>query len=232
MTINDRLIEMENIIATMQAKIDDLSKNLEEKTTQPFSKVGTEQGKSHNRPVEPRTGLGGTFGGSLAWNDSELKIPPYGTVTQPATPTKGYHLHGHSRFAGGALDINTLELVEYETDENGNLLDTDGSIVNKHSQQYWKKNGKIKIVQNSKDENVSKIGNLDITFDPETAKWKAGTGEIDVETTMLVKKVDGEIENDENDNPKSSPLYNVDSEKTTVMWDKDAQVWRFFAVYA
>ncbi len=230
MTINEKIQGLEDEILALRAKVDDLSKNLEEKSIQPYSKVGTEQGKSHNRPVEPVTGLGGTFGGNLPFNDSELKIPPYGS--QPSTPTKGYNKHGHSRYAGGALDINTLELVEYETDEEGNILDTNGNILNKHSQQFWTTQGKIKIVQNSKDENINKIGNLDITFDPETSKWKAGVSEIDVETTMFVKKVDGQIEEDENGNPKSSPLYNADIEKSSVIWDKDNQVWRFFAVYA
>jgi len=221
MTLNEKVKILEQEIVELKSKMTDLLKNLESKNPTPYSKVGTGRDNSQNKPVEPGTGLGNTYGGNLPWNDSELKVPSYGT--QPAIPTKGYNKHGHSRYSGGAMDINTLELVEYETDENNNILDEEGNILNKHSQQFWHNDGKIKTVEQADGEGntefVPKIGNLDIEFDASTRKWVAGSKYIDVEETYLVRRDEsGEFMLDENETEMKSSLYNEDPLKSCLLY--------------
>jgi len=238
MTLNEEVRILKEQVMALQSKLSDLSKNLEDKNPTPYSKVGATRSNSQNRPVEPGSGLGGTQGGSLPWNDSELKIPAYGA--QPDAPTKGYNKHGHSRYAGGALDIHTVELVEYETDENDNIIDEDGNILNKHCQQYWVNTPKIKTVEkkteDGQSEFVPKIGNLDIEFDAVTQKWVAGGKYIDVENTYLIRKDPdtGEIMKAEDGETemKSVLLDTEDDSKSSVVWDDDSSVWRFYAVFA
>jgi hypothetical protein len=43
---------------------------------------------------------------------------------------------------------------------------------------------------------------------------------------------DGNIMLDANGKEMKSLLYNSDSTKTSVVWDSNAEVWRFLAVYA
>jgi len=237
MTINEEIKHLKQQIEILNTKVSTLSQNLENKVFTPYSKSGSGRHNAQNTPVDPFTGLGGTKGGALAWNDSELKSPPLNQ--QPAIPTKGYHKHGHSRYAGGALDISTLELVEYETDENGNILDTEGNILNKHCQQYWANNAKIKTVEVKTDDGESsefipKIGNLEIEFDTTSGKWVAGSRYIDVEETYLIRRNSetGETMLDENETEMISPLYNEDPLKSSVVWDSTDKVWRFYAVYS
>ena len=232
MTINEELKKLKQQVACLQSKVNDLSQNLEDKTVQPYSKVNARD-LSQIKPVDPTVGKGV---GNLPWNDSELKVPPINQ--QPNAPTKGYNKHTHSRYAGGALDINSLELVEYDTDESGNLLDENGNILNKHTQQFWLTRGKIKEVETTDGEGNSdfilKIGNLDIEFDTSTRKWMAGSRYIDVEETYLVRRDSetGEFMLDENEEEMKSPLYNEDPLKSSVAWDSTNKIWRFYAVYA
>jgi hypothetical protein len=56
---------------------------------------------------------------------------------------------------------------------------------------------------------------------------------IDIKKYYLVEfDAVGNIAEDENGEKKISPLYNEDNTKTSIVWDKTAKVWRFFAVYA
>jgi len=234
MTINEEIKQLKQQIASLQSKVNDLSKNLENKSIVPYSKVKNID-MSQVMPVDPKVGFGL---GILPWNDAEIIKPP--SNAQPEEPSKGYNKHGHSRYAGGALDISTLELVEYETDDNGNLLDEEGEILNKHTQQFWSRNGKVKTVEkkteDGQSEFIPKIGNLDIEFDVSTQKWVAGGKYIDVENTYLVRKdpETGEImTTGEDEVEMKSPLLDTsDDSKSSVVWDDEANVWRFYAVFA
>ena len=56
---------------------------------------------------------------------------------------------------------------------------------------------------------------------------------IDVKKCYLIEKdEDGRIVLDTNSNQKISMLYDSDGTKTSIAWDEDAKVWRFYAVYA
>ena len=245
-SLNYKIKKLEKEIAILKAKMVDISKNVEEKQASPHSKVGDLDDKSQNRPSDITTGLGQDSGGNLAWNDSEQTTPPYGQ--KPTTPTKGYHGHSHSRYAGGAMDINILELVEYDIDWDAS------SEYSKHSQQFWVTPPPIKKIGE-----VEKIGNLDIEFDTSTRKWVAGSRYIDVEKTYLVQYewindvgdvvpegTEGatkRIKQDENGEEMKSPLLYTLSQlggiagdnenllKSNVIWDKDAKCWRFYGVF-
>jgi len=154
--LNVRIAELEKTIIALQSKINDLTKNVEERVKTPYSKVGTVLDSKVIGDIQ--TGVGGY----LIWNDSELKRPPFGDL--PATPIKGYNKHGHSRYAGGALDINTLELVEY-------VFDTE--LHNKHCQQFFVTEPSIQSSEDSSGTLQSHIGSLSdsLVFDPNTKKW-------------------------------------------------------------
>lgn len=231
--LTERVKELELKLKRLENKIRDMSKHTENTTTRPYSKSGGVKDPSQVRPSDIETGLGATFGGNFIWNDAELLFPPYGQ--QPSTPIKGYNKHGHSRYAGGALDIHILELVEYETNDDEEIIDSNGKVLNKHSQGFWKTKPNIK-----KDGEVPKIGLLDIAFDRDSKKWVAGANYIDVERTYLVQYIwtkDGEevdpdtegatreIKTDENGNEMKSPLFN------NMVWDKIGKYWRFYAVF-
>jgi hypothetical protein len=221
MTLNERIEELEKTVDALTAKMRDLSTNVEDKYKNPLSIVGLSVARPELRPVDIATGLGRKSGGSVVWNDSELLSPP---LNQDAPqPTKGYNKHSHSRFSGGALIVDTLELVEY----------VDSSIPNKHSQQYHATQPEIKTVLNSNDETVEKIGILDVSFNSDTLKWGVATYEIDVKRCYLVMRdADGNIVVDSNGNEMKSTLYSNDSTKTSVVWDINARCWRFYATYA
>jgi len=168
-SLNEEISQLKQQVAELQSKVDSMSENVEDKTIPPYSKV--EPGKKHEISADPGTGAGAI----LAFNDTELKRPPLNQ--QPAEPTRAFNSHGHSRYAGGALDIRTLELVEYDSDENNNVLDSEGNILNKHTQQFWTQGGKIKTVENVTDGNsefVPKIGKItdNMVFDPDTGQWR------------------------------------------------------------
>lgn len=220
--INEKINQLEREIKILKDRVNSVESDTPESNDPtPYTVVGGNKDVSSNFPVDLRTGLGGTYGSFMPWNDAELKFPSYGT--KPDTPTEGYHRHGHSEFAGGALDINTLQLVEYDVDFN-----TSGTY-NKHCQQFWKSDPPIA----KSNGGVAKIGLLDIEFDEVSGKWLTGANYIDVERTYLVKKnSEGEIELDDKENQKKAPLYNADVTKTNVVWDEVGLVWRFYAVYA
>ncbi len=246
-TINKKIKNLEIEVKKLKSKLFDLSKNVESKVIPPYTKIGASRDRSQIRPVDIETGLGQAFGGNLIFNDSELNFPPYGD--KPSEPTKGYNKHSHSKYAGGALDINSVEFVDYDADFETSLL------YNKHCQGFWLSSPPIKKVTNSQGQSVEKIGNLDIEYDPDTRKWKASGGiiEIDIDNTYFVKyiwKKDGdevpagtegatrEVKTDENGNLMKSPLVlyeetvsNETKNKANAVWDKDAQCFRLYAVF-
>jgi len=206
-------------IEILENKIKDTSTNTEQKDPTPYT-----IGSINKNPIHI-SDIGTNSDGSIAWNDSELSIPA--KYVKPATPNKGYNKHFHTRYAGGALDINALEIVEYDID-----WDTD-STHSKHSQQFFGTIPEIKKMQNTKNENVDKIGNVAFVFDADSAKWGTSAFEIDIKKCYLVQKDEnGDIELDENGNEKKALLYNIDDTKTNVVWDKTAKCFRFYAIYA
>ena len=242
-TLNDRILELENQIKQLQEKLNYVSSRTEEVRPSPYSQVpfiNLKQG------ILPSTGTGlgqlPLHQGSIIFNDAENMRPPF--RTQPRAPEKGYNKHSHSRYSGGALDIHTLELVEYVTSDpdidDPVILDANGRALNKHCQNYWDVSPKI---EKADDGITSKIGMLDIEFDSESKKWVAGASMVDVERTYLVQyEIDEEgkktIKLDENGNEMKSPLlyilsddYNENLNKSNVYWDKDAECWRFYAVF-
>lgn len=226
MSLNDRLERAEAKIKQLESKIVDLVGKVEAKRINPESRVPLLDTSKMGPLPSTDTGLGKLplRNASIIWNDAEAQILGYGQT--PSAPTIGYNKHSHSRYSGGALDINTLELVEFEN-TNGIILDAYGNPVNNHCQNYWKNQPKI-----AKDGDVEKIGLLDITFDKNSQKWLAG-GIIDVEKTYLLQKDnDGEIELDDNGNEKKAVMYGIDANTQNVVWDKNGKCWRFLAVYS
>jgi len=213
-TLNQRITLLEKQLTEALSKIADLSKNTEESYKKPISIVGGVSDKGTAHPSDPITGLGNQFGGMICWNDVELKLPPFGIT--PPTPEKGYSKHTHSRFSGGALMINGLELVEYD----------DGEVPNVHSQAFRSTEPRIKKAINSNTESVDMIGLLDLTFNADTKKWTIATSEIDIKKCNFVERnTDGTIK-------YSAPLWNEDATKTSIVWDVSGGCWRLYAVYA
>ena len=231
--LRDKIEKLENKIRLLEDKVTDLTNNTETKRLRPETRVSQLELNTKAMP-STGTGLGKLWGGqgNVFWNDADAKRPPFGQ--QPSAPTKGYNKHGHSRYAGGALDISTLELVEYETHEETLdslgypvILDYEGNPVNKHCQAYWNYQPNI-----ATENGIQKIGLLDIQFDSSSGKWVAGSGNIDVKKTYLVQYIwkdpetdlevpegtEGairEIKEDENGNEMKSPLlYDAGDEET------------------
>jgi hypothetical protein len=222
MNINEKIIELENQINNLKATIKSLSDNTDNKFKKPISIVGGTIKQSLARPIDTRSGRGLISGGRVIFNNTETQVV-YGQ--QPPNPTIGYNKHSHSRYSGGALIKDVLEIVELEW----------GAITNKHSQGFLKPENQPPIASevNSNGETVEKIGLLDLVFNPDTQTWGVSAYELDVEKCYLVKRDEnGDIELDENGNEKKSPLYNTNQTKTSVVWDKNGQCWRFLAVYA
>lgn len=218
-TLSNRIIELENWVIRLRTKLEDMGVNTEEKDISPYT-----IGSINKHPI--RIGdVNTNSDGSIVWNDSELNVPP--KYLKPSIPQKGYNKHFHTRYAGGALDINSLEIVEYAIDWESSPTHS------KHSQQYWGTSPEIAKVQNSENEIIEKIGTLDLVFDANSAKWGAGAYEIDVRKCYFVMKDEnGDIELDEDGNEKRALIYNIDDTKTNIVWDKTAKCFRFYAVYA
>jgi len=246
-TLQTRILELENTIKLLISKLEDISNNVEEKQLVPYSKSGGIKDLSHNNPVDTSTGLSTTFSGAVIWNDVDLRVPPYGKYPT-SDPVKGYNRHSHSSMSGGALDINTLEIVEYERDSvTDKIIDIEGNkIYHQDCQDTWKKIPKIKKEQNTKEEDVNKIGKLDLIFNADSLKWGVASYEIDVEKCYFVRRYKagdtipegkqiGDIMLDNHTPPQEmkAPLFNeTEPTKSNILWDENGNCWRFFAVYA
>jgi hypothetical protein len=227
MTINERVIALEKKIAALTNKTNDLSRNTEEKYQTPISIVGGSRDWTDTCPVDIKAGLGQKSGGFIIWNSSELKNPP--ANVEPPVPDsvtgKGYNKHTHTRFSGGALIKGGIEIVEFD------FVTT--PITNIHSQQFWQTQPGIKTEVNTNGETVEKIGLLDLIFNPDTKTWGTPAYEIDVKKCYLVERdEDGNISLDSNGNEKKSLLYNDVTSKSSIVWDENARVFRFYAVYS
>lgn len=236
MSLNNKIKQLEQKILELESKVKDLSKNTEETYKTPITIVGGNSDRSFNRPIDIKTGMSRLLGGGMVWNDTELTIPR--SDQEPDIPTKGYNKHSHSRFSGGALIKGVIEIVEYVWE----------SITNKHSQQYWQEEPEIATTVNSQGETVEKIGQLDLVFNADTGKFGTPSYEVDVEKCYLVKRRTttvkdvngdpipgqevGDIKLDDKGNEMKSSLYSEDANKTSIVWDKNARVWRFYATYS
>jgi len=218
--LNDRIYILEEKQKELISVINSLSTNTEEKSVTPYTKIGGIRERGLIRVLDPKAGWT-HMGGMLIWNDAELVHTD--TKTKPGTPTEGYNKHSHSRYAGGALDVNTLEFVEFDFDDD----------QNPHSQQFFITDPSIVNAGSENGVSIPKIGKLDLDFDTETTTWKVKASEIDVKKTYLVMRdSNGDIVLDVNGNEMKSPLWNQDTTKTNVIWDANAKVWRFLAVYS
>jgi hypothetical protein len=258
-SINERLRHLENEVLDLLSKVRELSLETKDKPKIPLSKVGSNLDVTLFHSPDIDTGLGRQFGGTIVWNDSEVKIPPLNQ--QPVAPTIGYNKHSHNRYSGGALMKDFLEIVEYDWTRFDEAIPP---ITNKHSQQYLglTENDIATVKKTGSEETVKKIGLLDLIFNPDIRKWGASAYEINVQKCYLVKRRTtankdesgevipgeniGDIEKDENGNEMKSLLYieetkddgtgkmatSQDKTKSAVVWDKNARVFRFFAVYA
>jgi hypothetical protein len=217
--------ELQDEMKWVKAELEEFEKNTIEKNIVPYTKSGGNKDQSQQKSVDISTGLSVAFSGAVVWNDTEIKFPPYGT--KPDNPTQGYNRHSHSRFSGGALDIKTLEIVEYDIDWVNDTLQKD-------CQSLWRTLPPIKKQQNTDLKDVEKIGLLDLIFNPDAVKWGVSAFEIDVTKCYLVQRdpTTGEIVKDENETEKKALLFNIDQNKTNIVWDKNAQCWRFYAVYS
>ena len=158
-TLNDKVRQLENQIKTLQAKVLDLTNKTEASRAKPESKVPLSDLSKTTPMPSSGTGLGKlpARNAGIIWNDADAQNLGFGT--QPSIPTKGYNKHSHSEYAGGALDINTLKLVEYDL-----------SGYNKHNQSYWKEQPNIE-----KDEDGNeKISDLSksMVWDKENKCWR------------------------------------------------------------
>jgi hypothetical protein len=213
MNLNERIAELENQVRILSAKVIDLSTNTEEKLKTPYTIAGGISEKGSNTPIDIKCGRSHRLGGHVIWNNTEIEAP---INKEPSLPTKGYNKHSHSRYSGGALIKDEIEIVEYVW----------GTITNKHSQEFWKIQPKIATEINTKKEKVEKIGKLELVFNPDTKKWGSTTYEIDIKKCNLVER-------DNNGNiVHSAPLYNEDKTKTCIIWDEIGKCWRFYATYA
>ena len=232
MLLVDRIKALEVEIDFLISKIEDLSKNTEQKHMGPVSIVGGVQNRGLLSPADIETGLGPIIGNGIIWNNGELNTPP--ANAEAPTPTKGYNKHTHSRYSGGAIIKQNFEIVEYDPTWFA-------TITNKHSQQFWQTDPQIKKSLNSKNESVDTIGLLDLTFNPDTLKWGVATLEIDIKACQFVQRRTtdgtggekvGDIEKDENGIEMKGPLWNEDQTKSSIIWDPDSQVFRLYAAYA
>ncbi len=220
--INIKIIKLENMIEALNKKIADLSANTEEKFNKPTTMSGGIRNQASVFPVDFKTGMAGTLGNGIIFNDSELMIPRGDQV--PALPTKGYNKHSHTRYSGGALIKGAIEIVEYKS----------GVITNYHSQRFYELTDEdIEPIVNSNGETVKKIGLLDLIFNADTGTWGCAANEIDVKKCNFVERdFDGNIALDSKGHEKKSPLYNEDQTKTSIVWDENGNCWRLYATYA
>ena len=172
-TLLSQILELKSQISFLEAKVKSLESESElVKSRTPFSVVGGVRDRSHSRPVDPSTGLGNTFGGNMTWNDSDTKLPPWGTG-RPNSPTKGYSKHFHSRYSGGAFDIGIIELVKFDTN-----WETDPAR-NPHCQHLFKTEPKVETDDNG-EEKISTLEGLNNTntdkpnlvWDKESKCWR------------------------------------------------------------
>ena len=247
-TYGERIAYLEQKLLETSTKLDDVSMNTESTSVRSYGTGGASAQRQLTVIPDIRVGRGAELGSFIVFNDIDLSFPPNNGLKPEGTYAKGYNNHSHSRYSGGAIDINTVEFVEYDVD-----LDADGNwdntLFSEHSQAFWSpQDGQgarpigldygppIKVSQKTTEgqENVMRLGKLCLRFNADSGKWGVAATEIDVKTCMLVEydKDTGEIALDDNGNKKSASLWNEDETKSSVVWDSNAGVWRFYSVYS
>lgn len=241
MLLIERIAELENQVKFLTSKIEDLSKNTEQRYPKPVTIAGGVQSRTLNQSADINTGFGPVLGNSVIFNNSELATPPMNA--EPVSPTIGYNKHSHSRYSGGALIKGVIEIVEYDATWWA-------TITNPHSQQFWQTPPQIASDVNSDGKTVSKIGLLDLVFNPDggydsegnaIGKWGVAALEIDIQKCNFVKRRTtdgsggekiGDIEKDSKGIEMKGPLYNEDQTKTSIVWDENGGCWRLYAAYS
>ena len=233
-TLNERIADLEQQVQVLTHFVRMTMEEISSKSKAPVSIVGGGRDRSLIRPVDIGWGRGQFNGGNMVWNNLEAQQPPFGVeITLPANINEvtGYSKHSHSRISGGALINGVVEVVEYDW----------SGLTNKHCQQFFPFQPAIVKDINSKGESVEKIGTLNLVFNPNTLSWGLPATEIDVRNCYLVERVTevtaanptiGAIKIDEAGNEMKSSLYDDDATKSSIIWDKTAKCFRFFAVYS
>ena len=224
-SLNERIQILETQVIDLLNKLTDLTVNIRGANPIPYSMMGGTLTPGSFRPSDLRAGRGGVSGTGIVWHSGELDTPPATSeisIPSDLDSVRAYNRHSHSRISGGALEKNTLEIVELEFDGQ-----------NPHSSQFWQEEPRRKIQKNTNGEGIESIGKLDLVFDADKSMWGAAAYEIDVKKCYFVMRDEkGEIIKDENQVDMKSPLYNEDVTRTSILWDKDAGVWRLLAIYS
>lgn len=224
-TINQRIEVLEKQLADTQTILQELIDNIKQKYPKPLTISGQLETLASVQSPGLQSALGRSKGNFILWNSSEIDNPANIEPTDPETldEVSSYNIHPHSRWSGGALIKGVLEIVEYVW----------GTIVNKHSPQFWQEQPQIATEVNSKGETVKKIGQLELIFNPDTLKWGTSAFEIDIKKCYFVERDDnGDIALDSKGQQKRSPLYNVDTTKSSIVWDENGNCFRLYSVYA
>jgi hypothetical protein len=238
-TLNERIQDLENQLKQLSAKLVDIMENTEEKSISPSTIVGFND-KSKINPTDVKGGKSWKSGNAVLWNSNEEDFPPVNIEPDiPNNSTKSFNKHAHSRFSGGALPIDALEIVEYDYSKNskGESVSEGNQIQNKHSQLYWKYSPAIATEAATTDSGekiiVPKIGTVSFIFNSKTKTWGVAALEIDVAKVNFVRRdATGAIMVDANGTPMSSPLFSDSPSKTSMVWDVSGKCWRLYAVYA
>jgi len=192
-TLTERIESLEKKIASHENTIKSLGGQLGDKPKTTYSRPPKSKGAGNFRSADPRSGIMDSNAGFVIWNKADASLPAYGDppsigLSESNWASLSYNRHSHSRFAGGPLDTDTLELIAYNWEAPGVV-----SSFDRHSQAFWKEN-KDKVdggglitppIKTSSHadgdtgaEGVDKIGPLDIHFDGDTKKWVASGGSI------------------------------------------------------
>jgi hypothetical protein len=261
-TVDERLKELkiiaDGILAEIQTMSDYLQSRVGATNNEQNEKVGSKSSSGSisgagtvTGAYDVATGRPYTQGGQIVWNDQEISPSPLQASSEITEPTKGYHKHSHGEFSGGAIDVNTMMLVEYERLSSEGDDDDDNPIMNpkikltegdcnEHCQSEFKSEPLIVKADKTEagTENVTQVekkGKVAWIFNAESSKWGCAAYEIDVKKCFLVQRDEnGKIELDDSEEPKEkkSCLWNEDQTKTSVVWDKNAGCWRFYAAFA
>lgn len=159
MKLSDKVRKLESEVIALKMKLKDLVQKTETKRLKPESRRSKINLSKQTPLPSTGTGLGKlpARAGNVIFNDADAQNIPFGT--QPNDATKGYNKHFHGRFCGGALDINTLEIVEYDL-----------TGYNKDCQAYWKESPDIEEDENGEQKLSSIADNM--VWDSENKVWR------------------------------------------------------------
>jgi len=213
-----RVFDLEDEIKHLKSQLQAYVK-MPPKYKKPHSTHGEQQADKYGYAGNKKDDLEGPL---LPFNEKDLAD----SNDEPSVP---FNEHSHGRYSGGALDINTFELVEYDWEQASDLEPENAG--------NWDRRPPVKHKVYRPEFGIPKFvlkrGKMDVTFNPKTEKWEIKSGTVDIKNTMFVAyDEEGNIMKDENGNEMKAPLWNSDPYKSSIIWDKDAKTWRLFAVYA